>query len=93
MKDDPKMIELLVDMLYEAKETRQEIFELRQEMRQEQVATQQQMTGLRMEQQRTTQAILSLTSLMQKALIEPAEKQSKEIADIKERLDRLERAH
>jgi hypothetical protein len=43
--------------------------------------------------QRTTQAILSLTSLLQKAVIEPAERQSREIGDIKERLDRLENAH
>ena len=79
MQNDPKIIELLADMLHEQKDVRQEQIFVREEIKE-----------MRFEQQRTTQAILSLTSLLQKAVIEPAERQSREIAEIKERLDRLE---
>ena len=87
MQEDPRIIELLADMLHEQKDLRTEQAFVREEikgMREEQ-------KGMRLEQQRTTQAILSLTSLLQKAVIEPVQTQSREIADIKERLDRLER--
>jgi hypothetical protein len=96
MQDDPRIIELLADMLHEQKDLRQEQTLMREEqkgMREEMKGIREEQKSMRLEQQRTTQAILSLTSLLQKALIEPAEKQSREIADIKERLDRLENAH
>ena len=82
MQEDPRIIELLADMLHEQKDLRQEQTFIREEIK-----------GMRLEQQRTTQAILSLTSLLQKAVIEPVQTQSREITDIKERLDRLESQH
>ena len=95
MNEDPRIIELLADMLHEQKDLRTEQAFVREEMkgmREEMSGMREQQNGMRLEQQRTTQAILSLTSLLQKAVIEPVQAQSREIAEIKERLDRLEQA-
>ncbi len=99
MDNDNRMVDLLVDLLYEAKESRQEQFAMRQELvalRKEQIGLQQEQISLRHELksglERNTQAIMGLTSLLQKAIIEPTVHQASEIADLKQRVEALEKA-
>jgi polyhydroxyalkanoate synthesis regulator phasin len=44
-------------------------------------------------QERMVQAILSLTAMLQKTVIEPAAQQAQDIADLKRRVEALERSH
>lgn len=99
MDNDNRMVDLLVDLLNETKEARQEQFAIRQELvalRKEHITLQQEQIAMRHDlhagQERNTQAILSLTSLLQKAIIEPASHQAEEITDLKRRVAALEQA-
>ena len=94
------MIELLVDMLHEMKDLKQEMKEVKQEMKevkQEQIALRQEQIALRQDfntaTELNTQAILSLTALLQKTIIEPAQRQTEDIFDLKCRVTALEQAH
>jgi hypothetical protein len=75
MENDPRMIELLTDMSIKLDKL-------------DNVA--QRLGGLEAEQLRTTNAIISLSSLLQKAIIEPHQYQAQEIIELKERVSRLE---
>ncbi len=82
MEEDKRMVELLADMLFEIKGLHED--QERQTAR---------MEGFEAEQRKTTNAILSLTSLLEKVIVEPARQQANDIADLKERVSRLEQAH
>ncbi len=91
MENDKRMVELLTDMVMKLDKldiVAQKLEGL--EAQQSMMATEQKMMAA--EQLRTTNAIISLSSLLQKAVIEPADRQAKEIVEIKERLNRLEQA-
>lgn len=91
MENDKKMVELLADMLIKLDKldiVAQKLEGL--EAQQTMMAAEQKMMAA--EQVRTTNAIISLSSLLQKAIIEPADRQAREISEIKERLARLEQA-
>lgn len=84
MENDKRMVELLTDMVM--KLDKLDIVAQKLEGLEAQQST------MAAEQLRTTSAIISLSSLLQKAVIEPADRQAKEIVEIKERLSRLEQA-
>ena len=84
MENDKRMVELLTDMVM--KLDKLDIVAQKLEGLEAQQST------MAAEQLRTTNAIISLSSLLQKAVIEPADRQAKEIVEIKERLSRLEQA-
>ncbi len=84
MENDKRMVELLTDMVM--KLDKLDIVAQKLEGLEAQQST------MAAEQLRTTNAIISLSSLLQKAVIEPADRQAKEIVEIKERLNRLEQA-
>lgn len=84
MENDKKMVELLADMLIKLDKL--------DTVAQKLEGLEAQQSAMAAEQSRTTNAIISLSSLLQKAVIEPADRQAKEIVEIKERLSRLEQA-
>ena len=80
------MVELLADMLIKLDKIDILVEEMR-EIKQEQVAMRQEFHAAT---ERNTQAILSLTSLLQKTIIEPAQRQTEDIFDLKRRVTALE---
>lgn len=89
MENDPRIIELLTDMcikLDKLDNVAQRIGGL--EAEQSKMAMEQ--SKMAAEQLRTTNAIISLSSLLQKAIIEPHQQQAQEIIELKERVSRLE---
>lgn len=83
--EDPKVYELLSLLVDEMRENRKEMRENLKDVRES-------IARLERGQEKTTQAVVSLTSLLQKAVIAPTTHLAEEVAELKRRVEALENA-
>ncbi len=89
MSTDTRIIELLADMVIKLDKLDNMAVKL-DTVVEEQIAMRKEFGAA---SERNTQAILALTAMLQKTVIEPAQRQADDISDLKRRVTILEQAH